>query len=137
MAKYKKYERKSEPKRGTNPLWRGVGCILFVVVPLISYGLMTVILPLLLASGYVPFEIMGRIMFPAWSLRIPFLSSIISSIGGIDYPWLKLIAFVVILLLLMTLSSLAYSMVSQLIGPPRYSDKDAPPSRHKAKAYKR
>ena len=137
MAKYRKYERKSAPKPGTNPLWRGVGCILIVVVPLISYGLMTVVNPLLMASGLVPVEITGYVKFPDWSLRSPFLSGITSFIGGIDNLWLKLIVFFVILLLLTTISSMVYSMIYQLVGPPRYSERDAPPSKQKAKAYKR
>ena len=137
MAKYAKYARKSVPRPEANPIWRGIGCILIVVVPVISYALMVIFIPAIIATNLVPYELLGYVRFPEWVLRAPILSNIAFYIGGINGLWLKLIAFFVILLLLTALFSLLYTMVSQLIGPPRYSDKDAPPPKYKAKVYKR
>jgi hypothetical protein len=137
MAKYAKYQRKSEKKSGMNPLWRGIGCILIVVVPVISYALMVILTPMIKATGLVPYELLGQVKFPEWVFKMPILSDFAFFIGGINDLGLKLIAFFVILLLLTAIFSLLYTMLSQLVGPPRYSDKDAPPSTHKAKVYKR
>jgi hypothetical protein len=137
MAKYAKYQRKSEKKPEGNPIWRGIGCILIVVVPVISYALTTILTPTIVATNLVPYALLGYVKFPEWVIRAPILSDMAFFIGGINDLGLKLIAFFVILLLLTAIFSLLYTMVSQVIGPPRYSDKDAPPSTHKAKVYKR
>jgi hypothetical protein len=137
MGKYAKYQRKSQKKPEGNPIWRGVGCVLIVVVPLISYGLMIILTPMIKATNLVPYELLGRVTFPDWALRAPVLSDLTFFIGGINDLWLKVLAFFVILLLLTTISSLIYTMVFQLIGPPRYTDTDAPPAKYKAKVYRR
>ena len=137
MGKYAKYQRKSEKKAGMNPIWRGIGCILMVIVPVISYVMMVIFTPVIKATNLVPNELLGYVKFPAWVLKSPILSDVTFFIGGINDLWFKLIAFFVILLLLTTIFSLLYTMVFQLVGPPRYTDKDAPPSKYKAKEYKR
>ena len=137
MGKYSKYQRKSEKKPEANPIWRGIGCILIVVVPVISYALTAILTPLIVATDLVPLELLGHVKFPEWAVKTPILSDIALFIGGINDLGLKLIAFFVILLLVAAIFSLLYSLVSQVIGPPRYSDKDAPPSKYKAKEYKR
>ena len=136
-SKYSKYQRKPEKKPEPNPIWRGIGCILIVVVPVISYALMVILTPVIVATNLVPYALLGYVKFPDWVLKTPILSEVTFFIGGINDLGLKLIAFFVILLLPTAIFSLLYTMVSQVIGPPRYSDKDAPPSKYKAKEYKR
>lgn len=137
MAKYSKFQRKSEAKPEMAPIWRGIGCILIIIVPLMSYGLTALLSPVLAGSGLVPPELMGKIELPTWALRTPALNEITSFIGGISDLWLKLIVFFIILLLMVSITSLIYSMVFQVVGPPRYTELDAPPSRRKVKVYKR
>jgi hypothetical protein len=137
MAKYAKYQRKSKRKTGTNPVWRGIGCNLIVVVPLMAYALMAILTPSVIASGLVPNELRGHVQFPDWVLHTPTLGSIAGYISGINNLWLKVIEFFVILALLAGIFSLAYTAVFQIVGPPRYTALDAPPPKHKPKAYKR
>jgi uncharacterized membrane protein len=120
-----------------NPIWRGIGCILLVILPLISYALTVMLIPILLETGYVPFEIMGHVNFPAWAYRLPVLSGLASFIGGINNLYLGIIVFIVVLVLLTGIFSLIYVALLQVLGPPRYSEIDAPPSKHKAKVYRR
>jgi len=40
MPKYDRYQSSSIPredKRKTHPVWRGIGCVLIVIIPLLSY----------------------------------------------------------------------------------------------------
>jgi hypothetical protein len=120
-----------------SPLWRGIGCILLVIVPLVTYALTTIVAPFLITTGYVPLELLGRIIFPVWIYRVPILKDIAGFLGGINNLGLGVVVFIVILVLLTGFFSLIYVAIVQVIGPPRYSEMDAPPSRHKAKAYKR
>lgn len=120
-----------------NPVWRGIGCVLIVVVPLMAYALMAIITPSVIASGWAPGELRGYVQFPDWVLHTPTLGSIASLIGGINDLWLKVVEFFVILVLLAGFFSLVYSIVFQIVGPPRYTVLDAPPPRHRPRAYKR
>jgi hypothetical protein len=137
MAKYSKYQRKPEQKAGPNPLWRGIGCILVFVVPLITYGLMLILNPVIIATGLVPPELLAKAKFPDWFAKTIVFKDIASFFGSIDALWLKLVVFFVLLLLLTAISSLIYTMIYQLVGPPRYTERDAPPTGEKVKAYKR
>ena len=137
MGRYSRnqYERKERPQQ--NPIWRGVGCIIMIVVPLITFGLTVIAIPPVAATGLVPFQLLGHINFPSWVFRTNGLSDIAIFLRGIDNLWLGILLFFVILLLISGVSSVIYTAVLQVIGPPRYSEKDAPPSTHKAKPYRR
>jgi hypothetical protein len=137
MGHYNRYEHKRVKRQEMSPIWRGIGCILMVVVPLVSYALTAIVAPYLITTGYVPLELLGHIIFPAWLYRLPILRDIASFFGGINNLGLGIVVFIVIIVLLTGLFSLLFAAIMQLIGPPRYSEMDAPPSKHKAKVYKR
>jgi len=136
-SKYRKYERKEILKKEIAPIWRGIGCVLFVVVPLLSYFFMTLLYPVVLGTGQMPPEVVNRVTWPTWVTKVPILNNAAAYLGTIDGLWLKLIIFVVILLLLATVSSLIYTMVQSVVGPPRYTEMDAPEYERGAKRYTR
>ena len=137
MGNYNRYQFERKEKSGQNPIWRGIGCILMVALPLVTFGLTLFAIPPVLATGLVPFQLMGHVNFPAWVFRVGVLSDIAIFVRGINNLWLGVFLFFVILILVSGFSSLIYVSVLQVIGPPRYSEKDAPPSTYKAKPYKR
>ena len=137
MGKYSMFDPPSTKKKEIAPIWRGIGCILIIFMPALAYGLMVLIVPLVVKSGYAPLELLARVHFPDIVYGLPILSPVASFLGGIDYLWIKLIAFFVILIFLAGLFTLVYISLYQLIGPERYSKIDAPPSSHKPKVYKR
>jgi hypothetical protein len=124
-------------KKGMNPLWRGIGCILIVIAPIVTYALTAIISPLLAATGYVPLELLGFVEFPEWVSKVPILNNIAGFIGGIHNLYLGITVFITIFVLLTGIFSMIFVALFQAIGPPRYSEIDAPPSRHKAKKYTR
>jgi hypothetical protein len=137
MAKYRKFEVKQEAKAGPNPIWRGIGCILIVVVPVIAYLLTALFLQDVINTGYVPPELLSSITFPPWVFKVPILDVAAAWLGNIPALGLKLILFFMIVLVLGAVSSLLYTAIQDLAGKSRYTDKDAPPSNHRGKAYKR
>jgi ABC-type multidrug transport system fused ATPase/permease subunit len=137
MGKYALYQRKSVKKRGMNPIWRGIGCLLIVIVLLVSFGLMEVSTPAIIATGKVPYQLLGHIHFPDWAFKFKMTADIASFISGFDNLWMYIITFFVMLLLLTGVASLLYSIIYTLIGPARYSAQDAPPPKYKAKKYTR
>lgn len=137
MAKYSKYLRKTKPRKVMNPLWRGIGCLLMVIVPAISYWLANVILQEAKGMGFIPQELLGYLHFPDWAWEVPVLSTILPVFAGLRDVWAFLIFFAVIVLLISGLVSLLYSAGYQMVGPARYSELDSPPEKRKAKEYKR
>jgi hypothetical protein len=137
MAKYAKYQRKSPEKKGTNPIWRGIGCILIIVVPLLAYGLMLVFVPPIIATGKVPTQLLGPVHFPDWAFKLRITADIASYISSFNNLGINIISFLVILLILTGIASLLYSMIYSLVGPAQYSELDAPPTKYKGKKYTR
>jgi len=138
MAKYSKYEKKS--KRGQkdiNPIWRGIGCILIIIVPAISYAVTVLVLPAIHATGILPRELFMRVRLPDWTYQAPVIGGIANFLSSIDNLGALLIFFVLILLVLSSLFSIIYAAIAQAIGPARYSDVDAEPTRHKGKSVSR
>ena len=137
MAKYAKFQRKGPEKKGLNPIWRGIGCILIVVVPLISYLLMVLFGPMIIATGKVPYQLLGHMVFPPWAYRNLIVADIANFFSRINDLGFNLILFFLIVLVLTTVSSLFYAAFYSVAGPARYTELDAPPSKYKTKVYKR
>lgn len=124
-------------KKGMNPIWRGIGCFIIVFALLASYIGSILAVPPLVATGYVPFELLGHIQFPDWVSKVPVINTLASLISGLNNLGLGIVVFIVILVLLTGIFSLIFVGILQASGPSRYSELDAPPSTHKAKRYKR
>ncbi len=137
MGKYARYQRKSSGRKEIQPIWRGIGCILIIVVPLLAFGMTWAFVPPIIATGKVPYQLLGRVQFPEWVFRVRIVAYIASYIGSIDNLWMNVITFLVMLLILTAVSSLLYSMIYALVGPARYSEHDAPPTKYKGKKYTR
>jgi len=137
MAKYQKFQRSTPKKQGLHPIWRGIGCILLVIVPLLSYWLTTIFKPMILATGKVPYQLLGHVVLPDWAYKYRILYGISVYISSINDLGLNVIMFLVIALILTTISSLLYAAMYSVVGPTRYTELDAPPANYKPKVYKR
>ena len=137
MSKYMKYQHASPRKKEMHPIWRGIGCILIVIIPLMAFGLMLVIAPAIIKTGLVPYQLLGYVHFPVWAFRFHITSVIAIFIGSLNNLWFNIIVFFVMLLILAGITSLLYSALYQVVGPARYTPLDAPPSKFKSKKYTR
>lgn len=135
MGKYTQFQRKSPPKRKMHPIWRGIGCILLVIAPLFSYGLTVLAVPSILPR--FPYQLKGPMNFPLWVYRSPITSWYGNFMHSFHNPWVNIITFIIILLVVTGITSLVYTMLYQLVGPARYTTVDAPPSKHTPKFFKR
>ena len=137
MGKYSKYQRPSIKRlREVHPIWRGIGCILIVLVPLMAYALATLLVPVIGASGKLPYQLFTRVHFPDWVYRWPLLHGLGVFLGSIDNFWALLLLFLLIMPLLTGLFTLLYLIVYQRLVP-RFTMFDMPPLKYKTKKYKR
>jgi hypothetical protein len=125
-----------KPER-PHPVWRGIGCVLMIIVPVMAYALASLLVPVVKATGRVPADLFRRIRFPDWVLRAGLLGDLARFIGRIEDFWALAILFILCLLLLAGLFSFLYSLIYQRIGPPRYTVLDAPPPKRRGREYKR
>ena len=139
MSKYSKYY-KPPPERSseTHPIWRGIGCLMIIIVPLIAYAGAVLLVQYGVDHGWpVPPEIVGYIHFPDWVWNAPVLPGLVRPIASYRDLWAVLLVFLVLLLLLSGIFSTVYAVMYRILGPSRYTSVDAPPSNYKPKVYKR
>ena len=140
MGRYEKNNfRQVKPrKRELHPVWRGIGCLIILVLPLMSYASAVIIVDYGISQRWpIPRELLGRPQLPEILFKLP-------SIAQIFYPvlgWINFYAYlavgVIILVLLVGFLSFVYALMYRYVGPPQYSPIDAPPTGRKVKRYKR
>jgi hypothetical protein len=137
MGHYLRYQRKPREKKEPNPIWRGIGCLTIVIFLILAYWITTTFNTQLIATGKIPSGFLGYVHFPAWVFKLRFLSVIATFIGSINNFWLINIMFFMILLILFVVTTFIGVLIYNLLGPARYTDLDAPPTKRRAKVYKR
>ena len=138
MGKYQSGVKREEPRRqGPAPIWRGIGCLLMVIVPLISYAAAELSMPWLREQGLIPRELLFTPQTPDWLWISPVLAQTYQAIFG-RFGILAILALTLIFIILIGgVMTVAYSYIYQLTAPSRYGPTDAPPMRTKVKKYKR
>lgn len=112
-----------------HPIWRGIGCMILVIIPILSYaGAVTVVRANFQNRWLsVPPEMAGWINFASIYQYLPFLRSFFLSLGRIYY--LDIIMAVLFMMVGFGLLTLLYSMLYSVTGAPRYGPTDSPPIR--------
>ena len=138
MGRYK--DTMKEVERGPtepSPIWRGIGCLLIVLVPVVSYAAADLSTPFFMGRNLIPKELLFTPQAPDWMSISPILVQIFRTVFG-RYGILAtlLLTFIYILIIGGVLSVL-YAFMYRMAAPPRYGPMDAPPPKIKVKKYKR
>ena len=136
MGKYSQYEskKKKQPTNKIHPIWTGIGFLLIVIVPVITWAAANVLVDFGKTQKWSILRGMPRY------LQLPnFLASIPAfyQFTRIDSLPAVLIFFVILLLVFTAIFSVAYAAIYRVVGPPRYGPEDIPAPRVKTKAFKR
>ena len=140
MSKYRSSSRKQVKERTNQPhyLWRGIDCIMMLLIPLISIAAAYETINYALEVGYrVPYQLLGTPTYPDLFYKSSGMMIILSPITAIRHFYAYAVASIFYMVLLGGITSLGYSIVYRMVGPSRYGPLDAPPSNVKAKPYKR
>ena len=120
MSKYDKFNQGSRmPDRPwkIHPIWRGIGCLMMILIPIMSYAGAVILVQENAKQGWLP---MPREL--SQTVTVPFL-------GEMD----QFIAVVIVTTLLMIVGfgvvTILYSLIYTAVGPPRLGPLDAPPVR--------
>lgn len=129
MSKYSKYQ-KPEYKRplGMHPLWRGIGCLMAIIFPIVSYFGAIEFIRIGLGKGWpIPQSLLGLVQFPDWVWKYRILINLLSPIASFPNFYAVLVFTLVFVILLSGIFSLLYSIIYRIVAPPILSDVDAPP----------
>lgn len=123
MGKFDRYESvnvKKEKPWKIHPIWRGIGCLMLIIIPVIAWAGAYEFMRIAPTLSWFP---QSREMYRNLNLDfivLPF------SLGQIIFTLLFMMLGFMIM-------SLAYAFVYRFIGPPKYGPTDAPPPRVKRK----
>lgn len=140
MSKYRSSTLVKVKERTKQPhyLWRGIGCVMMLVIPALSYMTGKLIIDALIkARYYIPYQLLGRPELPSLFYKSEGLMVILGPIVRTNNLYAYLTATFLIMILLSGTMSLTYAIVYRFFGPSRYGPLDAPPPKYKAKTYKR
>lgn len=125
MGRYRSYTRQEVKERPweVHPIWRGFGCILIILIPIMSYAAAVIVVRENLVNNWVilPEELTGSFVIPYLGARV-FFADIAATLlfMFIGYGILVLI----------------YSVMYRIVGPSRYGPLDSPPIKRKPKRRK-
>lgn len=103
---------------GVHPIWRGIGCVLIVAVPILSYLGAVILVELNMEAAWVPSSVilMQTVFVPFIQIAVPhFYANLI--VAGI----LILVGYAAVMVF--------YSLLYGVVGPPRLGPLDAEPIR--------
>jgi len=119
MGRYYRQAEKEE-KPTVHPIWRGIGCLFFIIIPLIAFAISVEMVNRGIPQQYFPItpDLGQQFNVPGFGF-IPLL-----------YTLAVTVAITVILGAFMTV---IYSIVYRMVGPPKYGRLDAAPVKRKTK----
>jgi len=120
MAKYDKYSAQSRaPQRPwkIHPIWRGIGCLLMLIIPVMSYAGAVILVDLNQENNWLPTpaELSQPVTLPL--------------VGTVDNFYSVAAMTILLTIIGFGLVTIIYSMIYSAVGPPRLGPLDAPPVR--------
>ncbi len=112
-------QRKTMKRAGIHPVWRGIGCVMLVLLPMMAYAGATLLVQADLSQGWYP--VPAEMARP---VNIPLL-------GSVPYLYANLTVAFVLLLIGYGLLVIVYSLIYRAAKPSRYGPYDAPPIRRR------
>ncbi|MFN3491371.1 MAG: hypothetical protein ACK40V_04035 [Anaerolineales bacterium] len=141
MGKYQSLARKKaikEKSRDVHVAWRGIGCIMMLIIPVISIAAAVLTIDYGLANKWtIPYQLLGFPRYPDWFYASNGLMTILSPITNTRHFYAYAVTSILYMILLGGMMSVLYAFMYRLVGPPQYGPLDVPPPKVKLKKYKR
>ncbi len=119
------------------PIWRGIGCAMMVIIPIVSFLIAQWFVGLAVGQGWaIPYQLMGNPVMPP-ALYQTGLAPLANFIASQNNLYAVLAVTVLLIVIFGGLISMGYAIVYRFIGPPRYGPLDVEAPRGRVKSYKR
>lgn len=138
MGRYRETVKQADASAaGPPPIWRGIGCLMIFLVPVLSFAAAELTMPFLLERGWIPRELLFTPQTPDWLLFSPTVAQIFQFLFG-RYAILATLGLTILYIIFLGgLLTVVYAFLYRMAAPPRYGPMDAPPPRVKIRKYKR
>ncbi len=141
MGKYSAASRRPPPPpkpEGPHAVWRGIGCLMALIVPVISSALAVETVKYGIKARWpIPYQLLGTPLLPEFFYKSDGLVQVFGPLTHIPNLYAYTVAGLLYILLLGGLLSLVYAIMYRFVGPTRYGPTDAPPPKIKTKRYVR
>ena len=131
MGKYDRSSYRTPPPQRPwkiHPIWRGIGCLWFLISPVLAYAVASMLVQYDMKTGFfpIPFDLTRTVTIPL-SRYFP--------INNLVVPNLYANLMVSALLLLVGFGAVMviYAIIYSMMGPKRLGPMDAPPIRRKTR----
>ena len=122
----------------THAIWRGIGCLLMLIVPVMSFILATITVSTGLELNWpMPYQLLGNPVMPAYLWNIQSINPVLGFIQTQTNLYAILVVTVLYIILLSGVLTVAYAIVYRIVGPSPYGPLDAPPAKVRVRSYKR
>jgi hypothetical protein len=132
MSKYQSFQKHKElpARRDVHPVWRGIGCLIMVILPVISWATAQLLLEFGKSQKWAfLYELSDYVRFPEWAYSTPYILILANYISSIPYLKALLMFSVLVLILLSGIFAFLNAILYRVVGPPRYTELDAPAPR--------
>jgi hypothetical protein len=117
---------------------RGIGCILFAVVPILSYVSAVLLVNYGIGRGWpIPPAWLGTPSIAPLLYRLQGLTPVLNFIARQNNLTANIIFAIAIAVVIFGILSILYGFMFRMLGPSQYGPTDEPPIRTKVKRYKR
>jgi hypothetical protein len=140
MGKYKTNSRiREKPKsEGPHVIWRGIGCLMMLIIPAISIAAAYETINYGIQSHWaLPYQLLGTPRFPDLFYKSNGLMVLLTPIANTPNFYAYAALSFLYIVLLGGIISVIYAMIYRAVGPSRYGPMDAPPPKIKTKKYTR
>ena len=140
MGKYKSSAvmKGRDRKKEVHVAWRGIGCLIMLVIPIMSIALAVVTINYGLDNDWPsPFQLLGFPRYPDLFYSSNGLMQLLSPITGTRHFYAYAVTSFLFMILLAGVMSVFYAFVYRMVGPSRYGPLDVERPNVKVKKYKR
>ncbi len=127
MSKYDKFNqgsRMQERPWKIHPIWRGIGCLMMILIPIMAYAGAVILVQANLEQGWLP---MPRELIQTVTLPL---------MGEVEQFYVVVIVTALLMIIGFGVVTILYSLIYSAVGPPRLGPLDAPPVRNSPKKKK-
>jgi len=126
-----------KPER-PHAIWRGIGCLIILIVPVISCAAAYMVSESAIANHWpLPYQLMGYPVVPSLFWKVGALAPVWIFIQSQNNLYLLMAFTIAFIAVLAVVVSIIYALAYRYVGPPRYGPLDEPPPNIKVKRYKR
>lgn len=140
MGKYRSsvVKRTRTTMERPHAIWRGIGCLMMIIVPIISAAAGYETIQLGIRNGWaIPPQLLGAPRLPEIFYLSSGLRMVFGPLTNIPHLYGYAVATIVYMMGIGGIVSVIYAIVYRLVGPPRYGPLDEPPPKVKIKKYSR